>query len=168
MKTEEMLEQLLGILSRETELYRAMSAVMKKEKDAAIQSELIVLNEAEIEKENILVALGLLEEQRCQLVTCLADTLGYPSRDMNLTRIAKLVGEPFAGRLEQARTDLADLLESLQVANQRNKQVFEHSRELLRGSFNLLSELRATNPIYYRSGAIRNNRASGNCVCDEI
>ena len=168
MKTEAMLEQLLGILSRQTELYQAMSAVMNKEKDAAIQSELMVLNEAEMEKENILAALVLLEEQRHQLVARLADALEYPLQDMNLTMISQLVAEPFAGRLKQARSELAALLESLQVANQRNKQLFEHSRELLTGSFNLLSELKAPNPIYYRTGAVQNASASGKCVCDEI
>jgi flagellar biosynthesis/type III secretory pathway chaperone len=168
MKTEAMIEQLLDILSRETQLYQAMSAVMDKEKNAAIQSELIALNEAEIEKENILVALGLLEEQRHRLVTRLAGTLGYSPRDMNLTKISQLVGEPFAGRLNKARSDLSALLESLQVANQGNKQLFMHSRELLRSSFNLLSELKAPNPIYYRTGTLQNTSAAGKCVCDEI
>jgi len=168
MKTNEMLEQLLDILSRETELYQAMSTVMNKEKDAAIQSELIALNEAEIEKENILVALGLLEGQRRNLVTRLADTLGYPARDMSLTQISQLVAEPFADRLKQVNSDLSALLESVQAANQRNKQLFEHSRELLRGSFNLLTELKAPHPIYYRTGTIQNTSAAGKCVCDEI
>lgn len=168
MKTNEMIEHLLDILSRETELYQAMSTVLNKEKDAAIQSELIALNEAEIEKENILVALGLLEGQRRNLVTGLADTLGYPAQDINLTQISQMVAEPFAGRLKQAKSDLSALLESVQAANQRNKQLFEHSRELLRSSFNLISELRAPNPIYYRTGTIQNTSASGKCVCDEI
>ena len=163
-----MLDQLLDILSRETELYQAMSTVMNKEKDAAIQSELIALNEAEIEKENILVALGLLEGQRRNLVTRLADTLGYPDRDMSLTQISQLVAEPFADRLKQVNSDLSALLESVQAANQRNKQLFEHSRELLRGSFNLLTELKAPHPIYYRTGTIQNTSAAGKCVCDEI
>jgi flagellar biosynthesis/type III secretory pathway chaperone len=168
MKTNEMIEQLLDILKRETELYQAMSTVLEKEKNAAIQSELIALNESEIEKENILVALGLLEGQRRNLVTSLADTFGYPGRDINLTQIFQLVSEPLAGRLKQAKSDLSALLESVQAANQRNKQLFEHSRELLRGSFNFLTELGAPNPIYYRTGAIQNSSTAGKCVCDEI
>ena len=163
-----MIGQLLDILSQETELYQSMSTVLNKEKDAAIQSEIIALNEAEIEKENILVALGLLERQRRNLVTDLADTLGYSAGDINLTQIVQIVAEPLAGRLRQAKSDLSVLLESVQAANQRNKQLFEHSRELLRGSYNLLSELRAPNPIYYRTGTIQNTSASGKCVCDEI
>ena len=163
-----MIGQLLDILSQETEMYQEMSTVLNKEKDAAVQSEIIALNEAEIEKENLLVALGLLERQRRNLVTDLANTLGYSGQDINLTQIVQIVAEPLAGRLRQAKSDLSDLLRSVQAANQRNKKLFEHSREILRGSFNLLSELRAPNPIYYRTGTIQNTTASGKCVCDEI
>jgi flagellar biosynthesis/type III secretory pathway chaperone len=168
METNEMIGQLLDILSQETEMYQAMSTVLNKEKDAAIQSEIIALNEAEIEKENILVALGLLERQRRNLVADLADTLGYSAQDINLTQIVQIVDEPLAGRLRRTKSDLSALLESVQAANQRNKQIFEHSQALLRGSFNLLSELRAPSPIYYRTGTMQNTSASGKCVCDEI
>jgi len=98
-----------------------------------------------------------------------------------LTVISQLVAEPFAGRMKQVSSDLSALLETLQVANQRNRQIFEHSLELLRGSFNLFSELRLlrgsfnlfselrpSSPVYHRTGAIQNTPASGRCVCDEI
>jgi flagellar biosynthesis/type III secretory pathway chaperone len=168
METNEMLAQMLGVLRRETELYQVMSSVMDKEKDAAIQSNLIALNEAEIEKENVLVALGLLEKQRRDLVTALAESLGHSSRDLSLDRISQIVDEPFALRLKQARSELSTIVEVVQVANQRNKQIFEHSRELIRGSYNLLSEVAAPNPIYYRTGTIQNTSSVGKCVCDEI
>lgn len=168
MKTNEIITQMLDILRRETELYQAMSGVMDKERDAALQSNLIDLNQAGIEKENILVALGLLEKQRRDLLTDLADLLGYPDRELNLTRISQLVDEPFAGQLQQARLDLTAIVESVQVSNRRNKQIFEHSRELIRGSYNLLSEMVTSNQIYYRTGAIQNNSSVGKCVSDEI
>ena len=168
MEIKDSLTQLLDVLSRETELYQSMLTVMNKEKDAAIQSELIALNEAQIEKENILVALGLLEGQRKDLVASLADTLGHAARDMNLTKIAELAGEPYAGQLEQVKSDLSAVLETVKNANQRNRLLFEHSRNLVRGSLNLLSEIGSPNPIYHRTGAVYNTRASGKCVCDEI
>lgn len=168
MDMTDSLTQLLDVLSRETELYQTMSTVMSKEKDAAIQSNLMALNEAQIEKENILVALGLLEGRRLDLVAALANTLGYSAQDMNLTKMAQLVGEPFAGRLKQAKADLSAVLESAQDANERNRQLFEHSRDLVRGSINLLSEIGSTNPIYYRTGLVQHTGASGKCVCDEI
>ena len=168
MEINDSLTQLLDALSRETELYQAMLAVMNKEKDAAIQSELIALNEAQIEKENILVALGLLERQRLNLLDSLADTLGYTARDMSLTKIAELVGEPYAGQLKQVKSDLLNVLETVRNANQRNRLLFEHSRNLVRGSINLLSEIGSPNPIYHRTGEVHSASASGKCVCDEI
>lgn len=168
MKTNDILAQMLDILRHETELYQAMSGVMDNERDAALQSNLIDLNQAGIAKENILVALGALEKQRCDLLTDLADILGYPDRELNLSRIAQLVGEPFAGQLEQARLDLTAIVESVQGSNRRNKQIFEHSRELIRGSYNLLSEMVTSNQIYYRTGAIQNTVSVGKCVSDEI
>jgi flagellar biosynthesis/type III secretory pathway chaperone len=168
METNEMLAQVLDILRRETELYQAMSSVIDKEKDATVQSDLVALNEAEIEKENILVALGLLERQRLDLVAALADALGQQSRELNLAGIIQIVDEPFARRLKQARFELSTIVESVQVANQRNKQIFEHSRELIRGSYNLLSEMVAPNSIYYRTGTVENSASVGKCVCDEI
>ena len=168
MKTNEILAQMLDILRRETELYQAISEVMDKEKDAALQSNLIDLNQAGIEKENILVALGLLEKQRRDLLSDLAGMLGYPDRELNLSRISQLVDEPFAGQLQQARLDLTTIVESVQASNRRNKQIFEHSRELIRGSFNLLSEMVASNQIYYRTGAIQSTSSVGKCVSDEI
>ncbi len=168
MKTNEILAQMLDILRRETELYQTMSGVMDKERDAALQSNLIALNEAGIEKENILVALGLLEKQRLDLLSDLADMLGSPSPELSLNRISQIVDEPFAGQLQQARLDLSTIVESVKDANQRNKQIFEHSRELIQGSYNLLSEMVTSNQIYYRTGAIQNTSSVGNCVCDEI
>jgi len=168
MNTDAMIEQLLGILGRETELYRALSTVMKNERHAAIQSDLTPLIEAQREKENILINLDLLEEQRQKQVKRLANILGYLPKDMNLTMISQLVGEPFAGRLKQAGSDLSAFFDSLQIANQSNKQLFEHSRELLAGSLRLLGELKTPPSIYYRTGNIQNKPASGKCVCGEI
>jgi hypothetical protein len=51
MKTHEILAQMLDILRRETELYQAISEVMDTERDAALQSNLIDLNQAGIEKD---------------------------------------------------------------------------------------------------------------------
>ena len=168
MEIKHSLTQLLDVLSREAELYQAMLTVMEKEKDAAIQSELITLNEAQIEKENILVALGMLDGQRRNLVASLTDTLGHAARDMNLTKIAELVGEPYAAQLEQAKSDLSAVLEAVKNANPRNRLLFEHSRNLVRGSIHLLSEIGSSNPIYHSTGAVHSTSATGKCVCDEI
>jgi flagellar biosynthesis/type III secretory pathway chaperone len=168
MKMELMINQLLGVLERESEFYRSMLTVIDKESKAAVRADLNALTEASEEKENILVKLRLIEEQRIRLVREMAEALGYPLRDFTITMISQLVGEPFAGRLSQAGADLSKVLNTVKDANHRNKQLFEHSRELLRGSFNLLSELTQSDMVYYRTGNVQRTYQTGKCVNGEI
>ncbi len=168
MKLNLMLEQLLGLLSRETELYQSVLAVIDKEKEAAVKSELIALNEAAVEKENLLAALRKSDEKRRRVVACLAEDLGYPLQELTLKKLSQLVAEPFAGQLRQASTDLSSVVARVQEANQFAQQLFEHSQTLLRGAFNLLNELLSCNTVYYSTGSIHSSYSTGKCVCSDI
>jgi flagellar biosynthesis/type III secretory pathway chaperone len=168
MNMDAILDQLLRVLNQEIELYRLMLAVIDKEKDAVIRSSLEPLTEAGVEKENILKKLRTVEEQRSLLVRRLSEVLGYPVRDLTLSMITQNVDEPFAGRLKQVSTDLSTLLDTLRDANHRNQRLFEHSLELLRGSFNLLSDLKASNTVYYRTGNIQSTTPTGQWVSNDI
>jgi flagellar biosynthesis/type III secretory pathway chaperone len=168
MKMEPMINQLLRVLKRESELYRSMLTVIDQESKGAVRSDLNALTKAGEEKENILVKLRSIEEKRIRLVREMADALGYPPRDFTLTMMSQLVGEPLAGRLSQAGTDLSTVLNTVKDANHRNKQLFEHSLELLRGSCNLLGELTQSDMVYYRSGNIQRTYQTGKCVNGEI
>ncbi len=168
MKMNSTLEPLIGLLKQEIGLYRSMQVIIDQEKEAAVRSDLNALNETGLEKEKILVELQKKEEQRLQLVADLADKLGYAVQDLTLSRISQLVDEPFAGRLRRVSQDFLSVLAQLQAANLRNKHIFEHSSELLRGSFNLLNELLGPNTVYYRTGTIQSTKSTGKCVCSEI
>ena len=98
----------------------------------------------------------------------MAEALGYPRQDFTISMISQLVGEPFAGWLSQASTNLKIVLNTVKNANDQNKQLFDHSLELLRGSFNLLSELTRSDMVYYRTGNIQKNYQTGKCVNGEI
>jgi flagellar biosynthesis/type III secretory pathway chaperone len=162
------IHQLLGVLERASELYRSMLTVIDKESKAAVRSDLNALTKAEGEKEKILVKLRSIEEERIRLVKELAETLGYPPRGVTITKISQLVGEPFAGRLNQAGTNLSAMLNTVKDANHRNKQLFEHSLELLRGTFNLLNELTRSDIVYFRTGNMQRTYQTGKCVNGEI
>jgi flagellar biosynthesis/type III secretory pathway chaperone len=162
------LEQLLGLLKQQSDHYRSMLVFMEHEKNAALSSDLNALNEVGVEKEKILVECQRLEEKRRQLVTDLAKLLGYSGGMLNLKMISQLVAEPYADRFRRTSTEFLTVLSQLQEANQRNKQFFEHSLDLLRSSFNLLSELQTSSTIYYRTGNIRHSKSTGKCVCSDI
>ncbi len=162
------IEQLIGLLKQECDLYRSLQGVLDQEKEAAARSDVHALNETVIEKETILFEIHKKEEKRCQLMAELAEKPGYDLQDLTLSRISQLVDEPFAGNLRRVSEDFLSVLSRVQSANQRNKQIFEHSLELLRGSFNRLNELMTPNTVYYRSGNIQNAKSTGKCVCSEI
>ena len=159
---------LIGLLNQETELYRSMQIVVDREKDAAVQSDLEALNEAGLDKEKLMVELQKKDEKRRLLVTELAKMLGYAVPDLTLTRLSQLVDEPLSGHLRQARRDLKMVLNQLQASNLRNRQLFEHSMNLVKGSFKVLGDLTSPTTVYYRSGNIHNPKSTGKCICSEI
>jgi len=168
MKINSILTQLIGLLRQETDLYRSMQVVIEREKEIAVRSDLDALHETAIEKERILLELHRAEARRRKMVADLAERLGHPLPGLTLSRIAQLVDEPFAGSLRQVSKDFSAVLGQVQLANRHNKEIFEHSLELLRGSFNLLNELLTPNTVYYRTGNIQSTKSTGNCVCSDI
>ena len=168
MKMDPMIQQLLGVIEEEKEIYRSMLTLIDQESKAAVRSDVIALTTAGEEKGNILAKLALIEDQRKRVVNEIADALGYTPGDLTITKISQLIGEPFAGRLNQAGAELLTVLNTVKAANRRNKLLFEHSRELLRGSFNILSELSCSDTVYYRTGNIQRTYQTGKCVNGEI
>ncbi|MGD9193130.1 MAG: flagellar protein FlgN [Desulfobacterales bacterium] len=163
-----LLDQLTQLLNQEAGLYESMAAVIDKEKDAAIRTELSRLIETRKEKENILLKLRIMEDQRTRIVVKVADDLGYLPHDLTLTKISQLVDDPYAKRLKDCSAKLSFLIGRLQEANRNNRQLFEHSLDLLRGSFNLLNDLMEANPVYHRTGNIQNSNSTGRLVYGEI
>ena len=163
-----LLDQLTQLLNQEAGLYESMAAVIDKEKEAAIRTELNRLIETRKEKENILLKLRIVEDQRTRIVAKMADDLGYLPHDLTLTKISQLVDDPYAKRLKDCSAKLSFLISRLQEANRNNRQLFEHSLDLLRGSFNLLNDLMEANPVYHRTGNIQNSNSTGRLVYGEI
>ena len=168
MKIDPKINQLLGVLERERDLYRSMLTAIDQESKAAVRSDLETLTKTGEEKENILRKLRLIEEERSGLVGEMAELLGQPLRTISLSMISRQVDEPFAGRLRQAGADLSKVLNSVKNANHRNRQLFEHSLDLLRGSFNLLSNLTPSEMVYYRTGSMQRTYQTGKCINGEI
>jgi flagellar biosynthesis/type III secretory pathway chaperone len=168
MKMDLMIQQLLGVIEEENEIYRSMLTVIDKESKATVRSDVTALTKAGEEKESILVKLGLIEDQRRRLVDEMADALGYRPGDITITKISECVGGPFAGRLSKTGAELLAVLNTVKAANRRNKLLFEHSRELLRSSFNVLSELTRSGTVYFRTGNLQRTYQTGKCVNGEI
>jgi hypothetical protein len=56
----------------------------------------------------------------------------------------------------------------LQDATRQNKFLMSHSMQLIEGSYNLLNNLMAANPVYYSSGNVKNNAQTGKLLNGDI
>jgi flagellar biosynthesis/type III secretory pathway chaperone len=162
------LDQLIGLLRQESDLYRSLLAVIDQEKEAAVRSDVNALNQAGIDKEKHLVEIKIKEKGRRLVVAGLAAEQGGAAADLTLSRITDRADEPQAAILRQVSRDFLSLLRQVQAANRRNQKIVEHSLALLRGSFNLLNELMSPGTVYFRTGNIQSAKSTGKCVSSEI
>ena len=165
---EHLLNKLVGLLAHTSELYQLLFAAVQKEKNAVVGLNLLQLNEACKTKDNLLLKLRILEEQREQLMDRLASVLNVAPHEISLSELSEMVPEPYAGQLRGCSKDLLSLIEKLQEANQQNKLLLSHSLELVHGSYNLLNHAMAVNPVYYRSGDLQKNEQTGKLLNGDV
>ena len=168
MQLNGLLTKLSGLLEQESELYQALLAAIDEEKQAVITSSLAQLSECTKVKENLLLKLRILDEQRSHLLRRLADLLGEPGETLSLKKLSQMVEAPHAARLERCRTRLVSLIANIQAANQRNRDLFSHSLDLVKGSMNLLNNLMASSPVYFRTGDIQQRDQTGKILHGEV
>jgi flagellar biosynthesis/type III secretory pathway chaperone len=158
---EHLLDKLFRLLTHATELYRSLLRIMENEKDAVIGLNLKQLNEVCKAKDNLLLKLRILEEQRLQVMHRIAAELGCSPEGLTLTRLSEQIDESYARRLVDCSTDLLALIQTLQEVTQQNKSLMSHSMQLIQGSCNLLNNIMVEHPVYYRSGAVESADETG-------
>jgi flagellar biosynthesis/type III secretory pathway chaperone len=168
LQMEHLLKKLIGLLEHTTELYQALLAVVQNEKNAVVGLDLQQLNEACKAKDNLLLKLRILEEQREQIMARLAAEIGCSPQGLTLSQLSLLVDESYACRLVALSRDLLALIQSLQSATQQNKFLISHSMQLIQSSYNLLNNLMAADPLYYRSGNVQNTDRTGKLLSSAI
>ncbi len=165
---EHLLDKLIGLLTDAIKLYQSLLGEVQNEKDAVVGLNLKQLADAGKAKDNLLLKLRILEEQRQQVMQRLAGKLGCSPQGLTLTQLSQLVDESYAQRLLGLSTDLLALIYKLQDATQQNKLLMSHSLQLIQGSYTLLNNLMTANPVYQRSGNVDSDRQNGRLVSGEV
>jgi flagellar biosynthesis/type III secretory pathway chaperone len=98
----------------------------------------------------------------------LAAALNCEPYEISLTQLSNLVDEPYAGWLHTCSAKLLSLIQKLQEANQQNKMLLSHSLELVQGSYDLLNNVMAANPLYYRSGDLYKSKLTGKLLSGDV
>ena len=165
---EHLLDKLIRLLAHATELYQSLLRVVENEKDAVVGLNLEQLNEVCKAKDNLLLKLRILEEQRLQVMNRVAAELDCSPEGLTLSRLSEQVDQSYARRLVDCSTDLLALIQTLQQVTQQNKSLVSHSMQLIEGSYHLLNSLTADNPVYYRSGAVESGEETGRLLSGDF
>ena len=96
---EILLKELLKLLEDEINMFRSLLPVFKKEKEAALTSNLNELNKASAAKEKLLFNMRSLEKKRTHVMNNLAESLEVLPDELTLKKLAQLVKEPYSIRL---------------------------------------------------------------------
>ena len=161
MKTNLLLEKLINLLNEECRLYRSLLLVLQTERRAIIDSQLFQLTECTKKKENLILKLRVLEEQRINYLNNLAALLDTPVEALSLRGLSKLVDEPYGTQFSDCSTTLSALIQSIKEINQANKALVSHSLDLIRGSLTLLNDLISHNAVYYQTGKMQAGERGG-------
>lgn len=163
-----LLERFIGAVEEEAGLYARMPAVLEKEKRAVADADRSVLLRILAEKEKLITRIQSLEEQRVEMHTALAGSLGLKRERLTLRRIAGQVPEPHASRMKAAGEKLAVLIRRIQDANRTNRELIEHHLQLVKGAVTFFERVRKPHQIYHRTGELKPVKTTGRVFSGKI
>lgn len=165
---KKLMNELISIFEKQIKLHQSLLAVLMEEKTSIVESNLIELNNANGEKETLILKIKNLEDNRLNLVVKIAEALSEDSQNLTLKRLCEIIEEPHSTRLDDCRSRLILLTDNVRKSNEENKVLLTQAVELVRGSFMLLDNLMSSNSVYYRTGEIGNKGQSGRVISGKI
>jgi flagellar biosynthesis/type III secretory pathway chaperone len=162
------LDRLVVLLKNETELYRSLLEDVGLEKKAILKSDIDRLTRICKRKENTMLKIQILEEQRLASIKILADNTDYSPEELTLRKLIGIVPDDYALQLQTILNTWKDLIGQIRGINQHNRGLLMHSVDLVRGSLALLNNLINATPVYQRSGTLFNQQRTGTLFSGEF
>ena len=158
----------LCLLEDETGFYQSLLLIVQKENRAVVDLKLKELNEVIKEKENLLLKIQILEEQRQRMLDRVADSIECPFQGLTLSKLSQLIEEPYSTLLNTCHSNLLSITQSIQEVNNSNKSLVMHSLKLVGSSLSLLDNLISPIPVYCRTGKTQINDKGGQVLSSQI
>lgn len=162
MKRE--VNNLINILKRETNHYKKLFSLLKKEQDAIVKGEINSIVEAIKQKETITLELRIMEEARLALISKISNSLRISTDNLTIGKIIEVSETEQSENLKKIKEELCRMLDMIQKINQKNAVLLEHSIEHIKGMMNLFSKVISTNKTYQNTGQL----STGNNSCNMI
>ena len=163
-KADVMLTQfdfLISVLDEEAECYQRLLACIQAEKRAIVDMDFDQLAELGGQKECMLLQLRQLSARRSQSLQKLTLDMALPLQDITLDQLSQQAPIPYGGELQRCRSQLRKVLALLGSETDNVKQLVNHGLALVRGSYQMITQLLDANPVYHSSGNMQPAAATG-------
>ncbi len=165
---EQLLNRLLMLLMDEVGLYQSLLAVYQDERQALLSFALDNITATSKKKENLILKVKILEEQRIHIIDQIAESLKHPASDLTLTRLAEKVDIRYSYKLSTLGAELSSVLEEMGALHRANRSLITHSQGLVSGSLALLNNNLAPDPVYHRDGSVSTQGQNGRLLTRTI
>ena len=147
---EEKLKSLTEILRKEISLYERLLRLCRREKAVVIKGDLRELEKITREQETLFLELREWERARGVVMENLKKLVPLSGK-LSLSKLAKVVKEPFASQIESLQKRAISLMKEIDQANKTNISLLSYSVKLIDECLALLTETKEV-PIYDQSG----------------
>ncbi|MBU4316041.1 MAG: flagellar protein FlgN [Proteobacteria bacterium] len=165
----ELVDKLIDLLQEETVIFIGMLGILEQENSALLSSDVKLLDEVMKAKENEVLKIRFLEDQRGKLAKIIARRLGLNTHAVSLPKIAERMGKSYSETLMGLSEKLEEFLHGIKEMNLKNKKLVEHSLGLVKDSLLLLDNLLSPSPVYHQNGRFnQSNQHAGRLICHSI
>ncbi len=157
---ESLLDRFKELLDREEDLCTDLISLCEKEQRAILEwcaSDLIVYTR---EKEELVLNLGNVQNQREQVLGQLREILGF-GETVPVSEIAGALDDPFSRWLQAAASRFEAAGSRLAQLNERNKRLLADGLRVIRGACELVKNASGFNSIYKSSGTMCSHGGNG-------
>lgn len=165
---ENMLKELIAILEGLVSHYSALLDILNEEKKAVIRANLENIDSVRIKKEMILSLITVKEDMRKDVVERISCYLGCHQKGLTISELAQRVELPFSLKLIQCAADVSALMHNIHAANEINRSLITHSLRLIRSSINMIIQLVAPPPVYFRTGKMYHGDVCGSVLSSSV
>jgi len=165
---EQLLNRLLMLLLDEVGLYKSLYDVYQDERQALLAFKLDGITGTSKKKENLILKVKILEEQRTHIVHQLAENLGQPASELTLTRLAEKVDIRYSYKLSTLGAELSAVLKEIGVLHHANRSLITHSQGLVSDSLAFLNNNLTPDPVYHRDGRVGRQDRGGRLLTRTI
>lgn len=136
------------LVEREVEAFSRLLNALLRQQDLIPAGNLDELKETITEEERLISLVRSVREDRLAKTAVLADALSLPSGEVSLSRLVRSVGKQYAGRLDELRCTLSDLVERIDLLSKDNRFLIERSLNLVERNLQILARVGLSDPFY--------------------